>query len=130
MKILVGYDGSNAAAAAVTLAAEHAKAFGAEVHIVTSLSKGTDRQQKDIRSGEERLDRMRSACEGEGVRCKTHLLIRGMSSGEDIVQFAVEEGVDEIVVGVKRRSKVGKLLMGSTAQYVILKAPCPVLTIK
>ena len=130
MKILVGYDGSNAAAAAVTLAAEHAKVFGAEVHIVTSLSKGTDRQQREIRSGEEGLDRMKSACEGEGVRCETHLLVRGMSSGEDIVQFAVEEGVDEIVVGVKRRSKVGKLLMGSTAQYVILKAPCPVLTVK
>jgi len=38
--------------------------------------------------------------------------------------------VDEIIVGVKRRSKVGKLLMGSTAQYVILQAPCPVVTVK
>ncbi len=130
MKILVGYDGSNAAAAAVALAAEQAKAFGAEVHIVTSLSKGTDRQQKDIRSGEAGLEGMKSVCEASGVPCETHLLIRGLSSGEDIVQFAVEEGVDQIVVGVKRRSKVGKLLMGSTAQYVILKAPCPVLTIK
>jgi nucleotide-binding universal stress UspA family protein len=130
MKILVGYDGSNAGEAAVTLAADHASAFDAEVHIVTSLSKGTDRQQREIRAGEADLARMKALCEEKGVSCNTHLLIRGLSSGEDLVQFADENKVDEIVVGVKRRSKVGKLLMGSTAQYVILKARCPVVTVK
>jgi nucleotide-binding universal stress UspA family protein len=58
------------------------------------------------------------------------LLIRGLSAGEDLVEFANENEVDEIIVGVKRRSKVGKLLMGSTAQYVILQAECPVVTVK
>jgi nucleotide-binding universal stress UspA family protein len=58
------------------------------------------------------------------------LLIRGLAPGEDILEFAKESNVDEIIVGVKRRSKVGKLLMGSTAQYVILQAPCPVVTVK
>ena len=130
MKILVGYDGSNAGEAAVALAADHAAAFDAEVHIVTSLSKGTERQQREIRAGEDDLARMSALCEKKGVACNTHLLIRGLSSGEDLVQFADENNVDEIVVGVKRRSKVGKLLMGSTAQYVILKARCPVVTVK
>jgi nucleotide-binding universal stress UspA family protein len=53
-----------------------------------------------------------------------------MSAGEDLIEFANENKVDQIVVGVKRRSKVGKLLMGSTAQYVILQAQCPVVTVK
>ena len=39
----------------------------------------------------------------------THLLIRGMSPGEDIVAFAKEQEVDSIIIGVKRRSKVGKV---------------------
>jgi nucleotide-binding universal stress UspA family protein len=38
--------------------------------------------------------------------------------------------VDAIIIGVKRRSKVGKLLFGSNAQYVIIKADCPVTTVK
>ena len=57
-------------------------------------------------------------------------MIRGLSPGEDLIEFANENKIDQIVVGVKRRSKVGKLLMGSTAQYVILQAECPVITVK
>ena len=44
--------------------------------------------------------------------------------------FLLENEIDEIVIGIKKRSKVGKLIFGSTAQYVILEAPCPVLTVK
>ena len=39
-------------------------------------------------------------------------------------------GVGEIIVGIVQKSKVGKLLFGSTAQYVILNASCPVVTVK
>ncbi len=46
------------------------------------------------------------------------------------VQFAEDKQINEIIVGVRMRSKVGKLLMGSTAQHVILNAPCPVVTRK
>ncbi|MEX1326820.1 MAG: universal stress protein, partial [Desulfobacterales bacterium] len=65
-----------------------------------------------------------------GIACNTHLLIRGLAPGEDIVEFAEESKTDEIVIGVKRRSKVSKLLLGSTAQYVILQATCPVVSVK
>ena len=44
--------------------------------------------------------------------------------------FCVVQNVDMIFIGVRRRSKVGKLLFGSTAQYVILNAPCPVVSVK
>ncbi|MDX2500514.1 MAG: universal stress protein [Deltaproteobacteria bacterium] len=130
MKLLVGYDGSNSAKEALNLAKIHAKAFGASVAVVTSMEKGTEGQREDIAQAEKGLEWTKSLFEENEIDCDTHLLIRGLSPGEDIVEFAKESQVDEIVVGVKRRSKVGKLLMGSTAQYIILQAPCPVVSVK
>jgi nucleotide-binding universal stress UspA family protein len=130
MKILVGYDGTNSAKEALNLAKEHAKAFGGSVDIVTSMEKGTESQREDIEQAERGLEYAKSTFEDSNLDCSTHLLIRGLSPGEDIVEYAAENQMDEIIVGVKRRSKVGKLLMGSTAQYVILQAGCPVVTVK
>ena len=48
MKILVGYDGSNAAREAVRVAKVHAKAFGASVEVVTSMLKGSEHEQEEI----------------------------------------------------------------------------------
>jgi len=57
-------------------------------------------------------------------------LIRGLTPGDDLVQFAKDHGADEIIVGVEKKSKVGKFVFGSNAQYVILEAHCPVVTVK
>jgi nucleotide-binding universal stress UspA family protein len=130
MRILVGYDGTNAAKDALNLAKTHAKALGASVEVVTSMPKGRESEKDDIEQAERGLEYAKSLFEEGNITCNTHLLIRGMSAGEDLVEFANENNIDEVIVGVKRRSKVGKLLMGSTAQYVILKAPCPVVTVK
>jgi nucleotide-binding universal stress UspA family protein len=130
MKIIVCYDGTNAAKEALNLAMVHAKSFGAKVDIVTSMEKGTENQRDDIEQAERGLEWAKSLFEENEVPCNTHLLIRGFSPGEDIVEFAKENKADEIIVGVQRRSKVGKLLMGSTAQYIILQATCPVVAVK
>ena len=76
------------------------------------------------------LEWVKSTFDEKKVPCATHLLIRGLSAGEDLVEFARDNKIDEIIVGVRLRSKVGKLLMGSTAQFVILEANCPVVTVK
>lgn len=130
MKILVGYDGSNSAKEALNLARTHAKTFGSTVDVVTSMEKGTESQREEIEQAESALEWAKSLFDEQDIPCETHLLIRGLAAGEDLVEFAKEHQIDEIIVGVKRRSKVGKLLMGSTAQYVILKASCPVVSVK
>ncbi|MGD2097362.1 MAG: universal stress protein [Desulfobacterales bacterium] len=130
MKILVGYDGTNSAKDALSLAKSHAKAFSASIEVVTSMQKGTESERKEIEQAERGLEYAKSLFEENDIPCNTHLLIRGHTAGEDLVEFAKENQVGEIIVGVKRRSKVGKLLMGSTAQYVILQADCPVVTVK
>jgi nucleotide-binding universal stress UspA family protein len=129
-KIMVGYDGTNAAKEAMNVAKKHAKAFDAQIYVLTSLIGGSEIQSGDIETAERGLEYAKEFFETHGIFCETHLLVRGMSPGEDMVRFAKENQIDEIFIGVKRRSKVGKLLFGSTAQYVILNAPCPVVTVR
>ncbi len=130
MKIIVGYDGSNSAKEALNLAKTHAKVFDASLDVITSMEKGTEGQREQIEQAERGLQWAKSLFDENEISCNTHLLIRGLAPGEDLVEFAEENKADEIIVGVKRRSKVGKLLMGSTAQYVILQASCPVVSVK
>jgi nucleotide-binding universal stress UspA family protein len=53
-----------------------------------------------------------------------------LSPGEDIVKFAEDNAIDFIFVGIEKKSRAQKILLGSTAQYIILKAGCPVVTVK
>ncbi|MFO7713303.1 universal stress protein [Desulfosarcina sp.] len=130
MKILVGYDGSNSAKDALALAKKHATAFDAQVLIVSSLTGGSVTHAVEVEHATEDLEFAKKMFDEDGIPCETKLLVRGMTPGEDLVEYAKEKGIDEIIIGIKRRSKVGKLLFGSNAQYVIIKAPCPVVTVK
>jgi len=130
MEIMVGYDDSRVAKNALDIAMQHAQAFNARVHIVTSMVSGIDIPKKEFDRIEKKLKYAESLFRDKNISCKTHLLVRGLKAGEDLVQFAKDTDIDEIVIGIKRRSKVGKLFFGSTAQYIILHATCPVLTIK
>ena len=130
MEIMVGYDDSRVAKDALKLAMQHAIAFDARVHIVTSMVSGVDVPRKEFDRVEKKLNYAESLFKDKKIPCKTHLMVRGLQAGEDLILLAEEHKVDEIIIGVRRRSKVGKLIFGSTAQYVILNATCPVLTVK
>jgi nucleotide-binding universal stress UspA family protein len=131
MKILVGYDGSNASKAAIELARTHARAFGARVLLVRSMQGGPEVPRLEFEVAEQDLGGTQAAAFMDyGIAAEHHLLVRGLTPGEDLVRFAAEHGVDEIIIGVRRRSKVGKALFGSTTQYVVLNARCPVVTVK
>ena len=130
MKILVGYDGSKVAEEAVEMARKHARAFNADIYIVTSLEQSHDLSKEDIGKAEGELEYLRTPFNIDKIPCETYAIVSHLSSGEDLVQFAKKNKIDEIFIGVRKRSKVEKLVFGSTAQYVILNAPCPVVTVK
>ena len=130
MKILVGYDGSDEAKAAVELAKKRALPFNAKVYVVTSLPGESHTTSEEVLESKEGLDQVRKLFAESPIPVETHLLVRGLSPGEDLVKFAKDNEVDEIIVGVHHTTAVGKLLFGSNARYVILHAHCPVLTVK
>ena len=130
MKFLVGYNGSDEAEDALREAQIHANIFKADIYIVTSLEQSPTLEKADIDKAEGELEYLRTPFNIDGITCETHVAVSYLTAGEDLVLFAKENKIDEIFIGVKKRSKVGKLMFGSTAQHVILNAPCPVVVVK
>ena len=132
MKILVGFDGSNTAKDAVELAMDHAKVFGARVCVVAAYTQKNDVRPQDMdhmEDADRQLTEIKRQFDEADIPCTVHFLVNDLEPGETLVQFAHENQFDEIIIGVRRRSRVGKLLFGSTAQFIILEAPCPVITL-
>ena len=130
MKMLVGYDYSTVTQDVLALAKQQAQAFKAEVHLLRFLEQGPELSREAIQQAEQNLDQVKRDFATLALACDTHVVVSALSAGEEIVQFAEQNSIDLIVIGVRRRSKVGKLLFGSNAQLIILTAPCPVLTVK
>jgi len=131
MRLLVGYDGTNAARQALELVKKRAKLLGAKVDVVNCMVQNHKLKYEDIRKVEEKLEgEVRAILNSENIPYETHLVISGQDIGESLVQYAEQHKPDEIFIGIRKRSKVGKLVFGSTAQFVILNAPCPVVVAK
>lgn len=130
MKILVAYNGSDVAKKALDLAKDYAKTYDAMVYIVTSMEGGSREKLKAISKSKEDLEYAQGFLKENGIKCDGYQTARGLSAGEDLVRFATENNIDHIFVGIEKKSKTMKLFLGSTAQYIILKAPCPVTTIR
>lgn len=129
MKFLVGYNGSDVSKAALTLARTHAEVFEAKVLVVASMEGGTREEPSEIGKATQDLAFAEQFLKEKGVACETHQLARGNSPGEDVVRFAKDNDIDQIYVGVEKRSRTQKIIVGSNAQYIILKATCPVVSV-
>ena len=131
MEILVAYVGGlDADSAVLDVAKKHAKAFNAKLYIASSMERVSEKEQINLEKVEKQLASVKETLEAEGIVCETHVLVRGLTPGEDIVEFAADKKVDEIIIGIEKKSKVGKLLFGSNAQYIILESHCPVVSVK
>jgi nucleotide-binding universal stress UspA family protein len=131
MKFMVCYDGSRESRKALAIAKEHAEVWGASLEVVNSIMRELALKRSFIERKEKELeDEVKEILGESGVSYETELLIDTVSPEEQMVRFAENEAIDQVFVGIEKTSKVGKLIFGSTAQYMILKAPCPVVTIK
>jgi nucleotide-binding universal stress UspA family protein len=130
MNFLVGYNGTDEAKAALSLAIDFAKTFDAKIFVVTSMEGGKSEKPDEISQVETILDAAKLTLSNAGVESEAFQMARGLTPGEDLVEFAKENDIEHIFVGIEKKSRTHKLLLGSTAQFVILKAPCPVTTVK
>ena len=74
--------------------------------------------------------RSRRSSRSPGVEYDVRQLVRGFDPAEDLISIAEDSDAELIVIGLRRRTPVGKLILGSNAQRILLDAPCPVLAVK
>jgi nucleotide-binding universal stress UspA family protein len=130
MKLLVSYSGTKESEAALKIARKHAKIFDAKLVVVSSSEGGKGEKPEEINKIKQDLESLQKDISEDGIECEVEQLARGLTPGEDIVLFAEENDIEQIYVGIRKKSRTSKLILGSTAQYIILKANCPVTSVK
>jgi len=128
--IVVGYVPKPEGKAALLRAVEEAKLRNSRLVVVNSNRGGRDFDREDAIESEAQLEEVKAELRHSGVGHEVRQLVRGMDPAEDLVNVAAEVSAELIVIGLRRRSPVGKLILGSNAQRVLLDAPCPVLAVK
>lgn len=130
MLIATGFLTSAEGRAALDAAVAEAEERNAKLLVVHSQRGGERDELEQIRAYDAAFDRTTKELDAREVDYEVKRFVRGKSPAEDLLQCAEDEGVDLLVIGIRRRSPVGKLIMGSNAQDIILQATCPVLCVK
>ncbi len=128
MTIVVGYIPSEEGEAALATAINEAQRRNARLVVVNS-SKGdqlVDDRLIDAKQYHELEDRLTKS----GVDFWIERKPQGIDAADQILQAAEAQRAQLIVIGLRKRTAMGKFLMGSVAQRVLLQAGCPVLSLK
>jgi nucleotide-binding universal stress UspA family protein len=128
MNIVVGYVPGSEGLAAVEHAVAVAERDSAKLTIVNSGTWGDDSRSSFASPAD--LDALASKLADLGVDHDIRQPPQAQSPAGEILRAAGDVSADLIVIGLRRRSAVGKLFLGSTAQQVILEADCPVVSVK
>ncbi|MBN1321303.1 MAG: universal stress protein [Thermoleophilia bacterium] len=132
MKIVVGYVNTAEGKAALDWAVDEVREHGGHVVVVHSIRGGgsAEAEQEEVLTYRRELDEIEKRLTDEGISHTVRRLIRGLTPAEDLVRVVSEEDADVIAIGLRRRSRTGKLIMGSDALEILLQAECPVVGVK
>lgn len=126
--IVVGFIPNPQGQAALEQGLAEARLRGGRLLIVNAA--GTDAFGDERRVGEEDLSGLQATLQDSGVAYEVRQTGSDQNAAESLVAVAEETAAVLVVIGLRHRSLVGKFLMGSNAQRILLDAPCPVLSVK
>ncbi len=126
--IVVGYVPTDEGAAVFDRAGEEARLRDARV-VVVSSTRGDSVVAPDLPQTSA-LQRKISELRAGGIDCEVRNHERDNDAADVLVGVATDVGADLLVIGLTKRSPVGKFLLGSTAQRVLRESPCSVLGVR
>ena len=129
MKIVVGYIRTAEGRAALDAAIAEARLRDGSLLVVHSAKGGSRDEAAQMVAYRDDLEAVRARLANEGVVAEIHELVRGNTPADDLIAVAESAGAGLIVIGLRRRSPVGKVVLGSNAQDLLLRASCPVLAV-
>ena len=130
MTIVVGYVATKEGRAALDRAVAEAKLRTQPLVVINSDRGGSGFTGEHAAEQEQALQGVKDQMADAGIEVDVRGLVRGKEPAEDLIAVAEETNAELIVIGLRRRTPVGKLILGSNAQRVLLDAPCPVLAVK
>lgn len=128
--VVVGYVPKPEGEAALTAAIAEAKLRSSTLVVVNSHRGGDSFDGEKAARIDSEMDAVKAKLEASGVEFEIRQLVRGFEPAEDLIGLAESSDAELIVIGLRRRTPVGKLILGSNAQRILLDARCPVLAVK
>jgi nucleotide-binding universal stress UspA family protein len=114
--------------AALEHALRECRSRGARL-VVVNNSRGDALVDEDYLQGAA-VDELTAELQTSGVPFELRRPVRGRDVAEELSDAVADTGAELVVIGLRRRSAVGKLLMGSAAQRILLDVECPILAVK
>ncbi len=125
--IVIGLKPGLSAEILIGLAREVA-APDATLHIVSYVTVGrADDEAARLSAVQRDVEEIAAPLRSAGYTVETVVEIVALGLGSELTEYAVEVGADLIVIGLAKRTRVGKALVGGDAQVILLNASCPVL---
>ncbi len=128
MKIVVGYTPTREGQAALDYAKGAALTSSGSLVVVNTGKDGN--YASPLFASQPDLDAVQAELEAAGIEHEIRQPVDGRPAAEAILTTLTDVAADLLVIGIRRRSPVGKLLFGSTAQQLLLDASCPVTAVK
>ena len=128
MTIVVGYTPTSAGRAALNTAITEARKSDRPL-LVVNTSRGDALDDPSFAQPAD-LDWVRATLEEAGVPFTIRQEVRGREAADELIGVLEEVGAELCVIGIRRRSAVGKMVLGSNAHRILMDSPCPVLTVR
>ncbi|WP_432484875.1 universal stress protein [Kineococcus esterisolvens] len=130
MGIVVGYVANPEGRAALEQAGAAAARLGLPLVVVHSRRPGREVDPEEAEQLRAVHEAVRARLDEAGLGHEVREVADSEDPADDLIEAAEDSGAGLIVIGLRRRTPVGKLILGASAQRILLDAPCPVLAVK